>query len=88
MLFCRRIEWGNLEATLTGRKTIELKDVINDAQEHFEFPDRVLHLALAYNHLVVVTPSQCHVYSSQHWNTPTILELREGSVCMILLAAK
>ncbi|KAJ1520245.1 hypothetical protein ONE63_004452 [Megalurothrips usitatus] len=84
----RRLEWHQYEATLTGRRNISVRDVSNESWERLEFPDRVIQLALGYDHLVVVTPSQCHIFDSHHWNTPSILELREGSVCMLLLCPK
>ncbi|CAG2065344.1 unnamed protein product, partial [Timema podura] len=73
---------------MTSRKSISVRDVSNEAREQLEFPDRVIKLALGYNHLVVVTPSQCHVYSTKNWNTPGIFNLREGSVSMVLLAER
>nr|CAD7440487.1 unnamed protein product [Timema bartmani] len=84
----RRLEWKNYEASMTSRKSISVRDVSNEAREQLEFPDRVIKLALGYNHLVVVTPSQCHVYSTRNWNTPGIFNLREGSVSMVLLAER
>ncbi|GLG95764.1 F-box-like/WD repeat-containing protein ebi [Gryllus bimaculatus] len=84
----RRLEWNDYEAIVTGRKSISVRNVSNEAREKLEFPDRVIKLALQYGHLVVVTPTQCHIYSTSNWNTPVIFELREGSVCMLQLAAR
>ena len=84
----RRPEWHQYEATLTGRRSVSVRDVSNESWERLEIPDRVIQLALGYDHLIVVTPSQCHIFNSHHWNTPTILELREGAVCMLLLCPK
>lgn len=33
--------------------------------------------AAGYNHLVVATASQCHVYSTTNWNTPHIFDLKD-----------
>ncbi|XP_069692429.1 intraflagellar transport protein 80 homolog isoform X2 [Periplaneta americana] len=84
----RRLEWRNYEVTMTGRKNISVRNVSEDAWEKLEFPDRVIKVALGYGRLVVVTPSQCHIYSTKNWNTPVIFDLREGSVCMLLLAER
>jgi intraflagellar transport protein 80 len=73
---------------MTGHKSLSVRNVSNDAWEKLEFPDRVIKLALGYGHLVVVTPSQCHIYTTKNWNTPVIFDLREGSVCMLLLAER
>jgi len=73
---------------VTGRKSISIRNVSNDSWEKLEFPDRVIKVALGYSHLVVVTPSQCHIYTTKNWNTPVIFDLREGSVCMLLLAER
>ncbi|XP_023711172.2 intraflagellar transport protein 80 homolog isoform X2 [Cryptotermes secundus] len=84
----RRLEWKNYEVTVTGRKSISVQNVSNDAWEKLEFPDRIIKVSLGYNHLVVVTSSQCHIYTTKNWNTPVIFDLREGSVCMLLLAER
>ena len=36
---------------MTGRKTIALRNVTNDAWEKLEFRDRIIHTALAQDHL-------------------------------------
>ena len=38
----KRIEWRDYEATVTGRKTISLRNVTNDAWEKLEFRDRII----------------------------------------------
>lgn len=88
ILSARRLEWKNYEVTMTGRKSISVQNVSNDAWEKLEFPDRIIKVSVGYNHLVVVTSSQCHIYTTKNWNTPVIFDLREGSVCMILLAER
>ena len=72
----------------SGRKTIALRNVTNDAWEQLEFRDRIIQLSLGYNHLVVATTSQCYVYTTRNWNTPTIFELKDGSVSLIVQAEK
>ena len=74
--------------TVTGRKSISIRNVSNDAWEKLEFPDRVIKVSLGYSHLVAVTSSQCHIFTTKNWNTPVIFDLREGSVCMVLLAER
>ena len=71
-----------------GRKTIALRNVTNDAWEQLEFRDRIIQLSLGYNHLVVATTSQCYVYTTRNWNTPTIFELKDGSVSLIVQSEK
>ena len=45
-------------------------------------------VSLDYLHLVVVTATQCYVYSTQNWNTPVIFDLKEGSVTLVLQTRK
>lgn len=47
----KRIEWKEFEATVTGRKTIALRNVTNDAVDKLEFRDRIIHTSLAHDHL-------------------------------------
>ena len=50
----KRIEWRDYEATVTGRKTISLRNVTNDAWEKLEFRDRIIQVDL-HHHLVMTT---------------------------------
>ena len=71
-----------------GRKTISLRNVTNDSWEKLEFRDRIIQASLAHAYLVVVTTSQCYVYSTRNWNTPTIFDLKDGSVSLVVQADK
>uniref|UniRef100_A0A3Q3BNH0 Intraflagellar transport 80 homolog (Chlamydomonas) n=1 Tax=Kryptolebias marmoratus TaxID=37003 RepID=A0A3Q3BNH0_KRYMA len=79
-------EWKNFVITLTKRRTMEVRNVLNDAVDILEFRDRVIKASLAFDHLVVATSLQCYVY--KNWNTPLIFDLKEGTVSLILQAEK
>lgn len=81
-------EWRNFVITLTKRRTMQVRNVLNDAVDILEFRDRVIKASLAYGHLVVATSLQCYVYNSRNWNTPLIFDLKEGTVSLILQAEK
>ncbi|CAK9811983.1 Intraflagellar transport protein 80 homolog [Anthophora quadrimaculata] len=84
----RRLEWNNYEAILVTRKVIEVRDVGNEIRETLEISDRVVQLEFGFDHLVVITPAQCHIYSVTNWNTPAIFDLKNTSVSAVLLAEK
>lgn len=84
----QRWEWRNFEITLTKRRTMQVRNVSNDAVDILEFRDRVIKALLAHGHLVVATSLQCSVYSTKNWNTPLIFELKEGTVSLILQAER
>ncbi|XP_038273151.1 intraflagellar transport protein 80 homolog isoform X1 [Dermochelys coriacea] len=84
----QRWEWKNFEITLTKRRTMEVRNVINDAVDLLEFRDRVIKACLNYGHLVVSTSLQCYVFSTKNWNTPLIFDLKEGTVSLILQAER
>ncbi|XP_054283963.1 intraflagellar transport protein 80 homolog isoform X2 [Macrosteles quadrilineatus] len=82
----RRLEWQHLEAVQGSRKSVTVRDVSTEAKDKLEFPERVIQLSLGYRHLVVVTSTQCYIYKVTNFNTPIIIDLREGAVTMVLLA--
>lgn len=82
------MEWDNYEATLVRRKVIETREVGNEAREVLEISDRVVHLEFGFNHLVVITSTQCHVYSVTNWNTPAIFNLKSSNISAVILAEK
>uniref|UniRef100_W5L312 Intraflagellar transport 80 homolog (Chlamydomonas) n=1 Tax=Astyanax mexicanus TaxID=7994 RepID=W5L312_ASTMX len=84
----QRWEWRNFEITLTKRRTMQVRNVSNDAVDILEFRDRVIKASLAHGHLVVATSLQCSLYSTKNWNTPLIFDLKEGTVSLILQAER
>ncbi|XP_068173450.1 intraflagellar transport protein 80 homolog [Antennarius striatus] len=81
-------EWKNFEVSLTKRRTMQVRNVMNNAVDILEFRDRVIKASLAYGHLVVATSLQCYIYNTRNWNTPVIFDLKEGTVSLILQAEK
>ncbi|XP_056613594.1 intraflagellar transport protein 80 homolog isoform X1 [Triplophysa dalaica] len=79
----QRWEWKNFEITLTKRRSMQVRNVFNDAVDVLEFRDRVIKATLGHGHLVVSTSLQCYVYSVKNWNTPLIFELKDGMVSLI-----
>ncbi|KAG8445234.1 hypothetical protein GDO86_010132 [Hymenochirus boettgeri] len=77
-------EWKNFEVTLTKRRAMQVRNVINDAVDLLDFRDRVIKATLNYGHLVVSTSLQCYLFSTKNWNTPLIFDLKEGTVSLIL----
>ncbi|XP_048961785.1 intraflagellar transport protein 80 homolog isoform X2 [Canis lupus baileyi] len=84
----QRWEWKNFQVTLTKRRTMQVRNVLNDAVDLLEFRDRVIKASLNYAHLVVSTSLQCYVFSTKNWNTPLIFDLKEGTVSLILQAER
>ncbi|XP_047130740.2 intraflagellar transport protein 80 homolog isoform X1 [Hydra vulgaris] len=84
----RSVEWKNLECVVSDQKHVKVRDVITDARENLDFRDRVVKLALSYDHLVVTTPSQCYIFSTKNWNTPMIFDFKGSSVSLVMLAEK
>uniref|UniRef100_A0A8C6HZ14 Intraflagellar transport 80 n=1 Tax=Mus spicilegus TaxID=10103 RepID=A0A8C6HZ14_MUSSI len=84
----QRWEWKNFQVTLTKRRTMQVRNVLNDAVDLLEFRDRVIKASLNHAHLVVSTSLQCYVFSTKNWNTPLIFDLKEGTVSLILQAER
>ncbi|KAK7820931.1 hypothetical protein U0070_025989 [Myodes glareolus] len=59
----QRWEWKNFQVTLTKRRTMQVRNVLNDAVDLLEFRDRVIKASLNHAHLVVSTSLQCYVFS-------------------------
>ncbi|TRY89075.1 hypothetical protein DNTS_009800 [Danionella cerebrum] len=84
----QRWDWKNFQITLTKRRTMQVRNVLNDAVDILEFRDRVIKASLSHGHLVVTTSVQCYVYSAMNWNTPLIFDLKEGSVSRLVSSPK
>lgn len=61
---------------------------MTDQNDQFDYPDRVIQMALGYNHLVVVTVKQCFIHKLSSWNTPVTFDLKDGTISMLLLTER
>ncbi|KAI8440284.1 hypothetical protein MSG28_001640, partial [Choristoneura fumiferana] len=84
----REYSWKSFHCSQTGRKVIAIKDIITDQSDQLDYPDRVIQIALGFNHLVIATVKQCFIHKLTSWNTPVTFDLKEGTISMILLAEK
>ncbi|XP_041968776.1 intraflagellar transport protein 80 homolog isoform X2 [Aricia agestis] len=84
----REYTWKNFACTQTGRKVVTVKDIMADQSDQLDYPDRVIQIALGFNHLVVTTVKQCFIHKLTSWNTPVTFDLKDGTVSLILLAEK
>jgi intraflagellar transport protein 80 len=74
----RRLNWKNIEALLDEATHLKVSDVnTNEVIEELNFRDRVVKMSLGFNHLILTTSSQCHVYNTTHWNSPIIFDLKD-----------
>lgn len=65
-----------------------VKDILNETKENLDFPERIVHVAMKYNHLIVTTCSQGFVYQMSNLNTPQIINLKDTNVFMIIMTEK
>ena len=49
--------------TITDKKQINVRNVLNDAKDKLDFRDRIIKTGMGFEHLVVATSSQCYIYT-------------------------
>lgn len=75
----------NLKAKTTGRKIIELQDIVSRTVDILDFPERIIKWEIGYGHLVVATINQVHIYNEKYINTPlAIIDGRTDVKALIL----
>lgn len=84
----REYTWKNFACTQTGRKVISIKDLVTDQSDQLDYPDRVIQIALGFNHLIIATVKQCFIHKLSSWNTPVTFDLKEGTISMILASER
>lgn len=73
----RHFEWRNNDVTVLSPRKLRVQDTVNESSEDIELSrDRIVEVGLGFDHLVVLTSSQCYVYSLQNLNTPIIFDIR------------
>ncbi|KAG6457329.1 hypothetical protein O3G_MSEX010242 [Manduca sexta] len=84
----REYTWKNFACTQIGRKVISIKDIVTEQSDKLDYPDRVIQIALGFNHLVIATVKQCFIHKLTSWNTPVTFDLKDGTISMILLSER
>lgn len=78
----------HLIAKTIGRKVIELQDVGSSTSDQIDFPDRIIKWEIGYEHVVVATTSQVHVYNERYRNTPLSIIDGRTDVRVLIMAKK
>lgn len=84
----RNVYFNNYMASVSEKKLVTVRNILDETTEHLEVPERIIQIAMRYNHLVLTTPSQCYIYNITNWNTPAIFDLKDGSVILLILCEK
>ncbi|GMT31555.1 hypothetical protein PFISCL1PPCAC_22852 [Pristionchus fissidentatus] len=85
----RRVSYRNLDVVQTKWNAVEVRDVSSEvAHELLETKERVTRMCINFGHLVLVTTKQCYIYNDQNWNTPVLVDLKEGAVSVIVQTEK
>uniref|UniRef100_A0A7S3R5J7 Intraflagellar transport protein 80 n=1 Tax=Dunaliella tertiolecta TaxID=3047 RepID=A0A7S3R5J7_DUNTE len=70
-------EDGRVQVTLEDEHKVVVVDLLSEITDELEFRDRVVKISLGFDHLIVATSTQCHVYSISNLSTPYIFDLKE-----------
>ncbi|CAM6088739.1 unnamed protein product [Calypogeia fissa] len=80
----RKIEWTRIVAVLKDPTHIHIQDILSETVQELDFRDRVIKMALGFQHLVVATATQCCIYSRSNWNTPHIFDIKDTIILLKL----
>jgi intraflagellar transport protein 80 len=84
----RRLEWKSFEFNNTGRKNIQVRNVTTGVEDDLDFRDYVIKISIQFNHLIVITTSQCFIYKTSNWTAPHHFDLKETNVTLVLQSYK
>ncbi|ENN80884.1 hypothetical protein HUJ04_005931 [Dendroctonus ponderosae] len=84
----RHSHYLNFSVTVSEKKTISVRNVLDDTVENLELPDRIIQLMIKYSNMILTTPTQCYIYTTNNWNTPFIFELKDGAVSHLEMSEK
>uniref|UniRef100_A0A7S2QU27 Intraflagellar transport protein 80 n=2 Tax=Chlamydomonas chlamydogama TaxID=225041 RepID=A0A7S2QU27_9CHLO len=77
------LEDGRVRVNMEDDHKILVQDIVSETSDELDFRDKVIKISLGFDHLVVCTSTQCHIYSTSNWNTPHIFDLKD-TVTLIL----
>uniref|UniRef100_A0A061RJ59 Intraflagellar transport protein 80-like n=1 Tax=Tetraselmis sp. GSL018 TaxID=582737 RepID=A0A061RJ59_9CHLO len=78
------LESGRLSARLDDANRVAVHDALaGTSEELLDFRDRVIKMSLGFDHLVVVTASQCLVYAAPDWHSPDRFDLGSPATLVV-----
>lgn len=81
----RQTEWRNAVATLVSQRRLRVQDVAAETDEEIELAkDRVVEVSVGHEHLVVMTTTQCYIYTLSNLNTPIIFDTKAPPIFLQL----
>lgn len=84
----KRIEWKSFEATVIGRKNINIKNVVTNVNDQLDFRDYVTKVSFKFGYFIVITTSQCSIYKTNNLNIPHTFDLKEPNVNFLIQSDK
>lgn len=71
------MEDGRVRVNLKDDHKVVVQDILSETVDELDFRDKVIKISLGFDHLIVTTSTQCHIYSTSNWNTPHIFDLKD-----------
>jgi intraflagellar transport protein 80 len=84
----KRFEWRHFDFLISDTRQIKVRNCENDAKDDLDLKDRIVKTSVGFGYLIAITPNQCYIYSVKTFNTPSITELKESCVTLIVQAEK
>ncbi|XP_027197642.2 intraflagellar transport protein Oseg5 [Dermatophagoides pteronyssinus] len=73
------------QATNISRRSLKVNNSTNEFQEILEFKDPMLKFSLQFDHLIVVTKSQCFIYKINNFATPYHFEMKSDDLNRLMI---
>lgn len=67
----------------SNRKSLRLSNITNDMNELVDFSDSIVRISFKYEHLIVVSVTQCYIYQPNNVTTPIHFDIKSLDVGMI-----
>lgn len=83
----RIFQQGVWLAKVIGRRNIRVSNVATNLDEIIEFKDSIVKVSFEYDHLVVVTLTQCYIYQTNNLATPIHFETNKNVEVQLLKQA-
>lgn len=72
----KKIQWKSITVEEIDSRAIEILDTNNGNKEDLEYRDRIVEMAMGFDHLVIATSTQCFIYETGNWTSSHSFDLR------------
>lgn len=80
----KKLDWRTFQLQLTDKNSIRVNDIDKNIDGDYEFKENITKISIGFDHLIVITSTQCHIYKVNNMNLAHSMNLKDAQISLII----